>query len=149
THGASGFKGVSRHGSRWRARIQVNGKKISLGTFASPEAAAQAYDEAAKRYYGEFAKTNANMGALRSAGGGESAPGMLSPEHASQSRANTQESGRQSKRQFERRRPGGPGQERRSSLPGRWLVLHFSRLSCAAAAQPEIRWAPAQCRVRL
>ena len=94
THGASGFKGVSRHGSGWRARIQVNDKYLNLGTFASPEAAAQAYDEAAKRYYGEFAKTNADMAALRSAGGGESAPGMLSREHASQSRANTEESER-------------------------------------------------------
>ena len=43
----------------------MNGKKICPGTFGSAEAAAEAYDEAARRYHGEFAKTNADMAALR------------------------------------------------------------------------------------
>ena len=39
--------------------------------------------------------------------------------------------------------------ERRPRLPGRRLGLHFPRLSRAAADQPQIRRAAAQCRIRL
>ena len=35
--------GVSRHGARWRARIQVDGVVQRLGTYDSPEAAHEAY----------------------------------------------------------------------------------------------------------
>lgn len=57
---ASGYKGVSfdRWGNRWRAAIKVNRKTIRLGTFPDAESAARAYDEAAKRHFGEFAGTN-------------------------------------------------------------------------------------------
>jgi hypothetical protein len=55
----SGFKGVHRHRSKWQARIRVNGKTIHLGTYDTPEKAAAAYDKAARRYYGRFARTNA------------------------------------------------------------------------------------------
>ena len=57
---ASGYKGVHFHkgGRRWRAQITVNRKVISLGYFKTPEAAAQAYNEAAIAHYGEFAKLN-------------------------------------------------------------------------------------------
>ena len=42
----------------WRARIRIDNKLISLGFFATQEAAAQAYNEAAVRYFGEFAALN-------------------------------------------------------------------------------------------
>jgi len=61
--GSSGFKGVHfvRKLGKWQARIQSQGKRVSLGCFATKELAAQAYDEAAKRIFGEFAATNAEM----------------------------------------------------------------------------------------
>lgn len=62
----SGFKGVYKqsHYEGWQARIQANGKSKQIGTFSSPEAAARAYDAAALKAHGEFAKTNAMMGLL-------------------------------------------------------------------------------------
>lgn len=47
-----------RYGNRWRAYIRFNGKTISLGCYESAEKAARVYDAAAKKYYGEFARTN-------------------------------------------------------------------------------------------
>lgn len=43
---------------RWRARILVNGKRIYLGSFENEIDAAKAYDEAAKKYHGDFAGLN-------------------------------------------------------------------------------------------
>ena len=40
----SGYRGVSKNGSKWRARIQVEGKEKSLGTFDNILDAAKAYD---------------------------------------------------------------------------------------------------------
>ena len=54
----SGFKGVTRIPERWRAAIKVNGKDYSLGCFDSREAAAKAYNEAATRFFKEFARLN-------------------------------------------------------------------------------------------
>lgn len=57
----SGFKGVSRQNCksvRWFAVIGVQCRHITLGSFSSIEDAARAYDRAAIRYYGEFARTN-------------------------------------------------------------------------------------------
>lgn len=53
----SGFKGVSFHKGkkRWLASIMVDGKRINLGAFASPEDASAAYQSAAVKHFGEFA----------------------------------------------------------------------------------------------
>lgn len=57
---SSQYKGVYWFSERgkWRARIKVMGRFISLGVFDSEEDAALAYDKAAKEHFGEFARTN-------------------------------------------------------------------------------------------
>lgn len=52
----SGFRGVhsEKHSKNWRAVIKVNYKKIHLGMFPNRELAAEAYSQAAKKYFGEF-----------------------------------------------------------------------------------------------
>ena len=57
----SGFKGVSRSGRKWMATIKVNRKQVYLGTYGTPEEAADAYDQAAVQHFGEYAKTNAML----------------------------------------------------------------------------------------
>ena len=61
----SGFKGVHRTSQStcrpWVARIRVNGREIHIGYFPTPQEAADAYDEAALKYHGEFACTNAQL----------------------------------------------------------------------------------------
>lgn len=56
----SGHKGVNWRNmdKKWQARLSVNGKRISLGMFKTKEEAALAYNEAAIKYFGEFAKLN-------------------------------------------------------------------------------------------
>jgi hypothetical protein len=56
----SGFKGVSWHrkSRKWRAIIYSSGKQIHLGFFKSSREAADAYDEAARIHFGQFAKLN-------------------------------------------------------------------------------------------
>jgi hypothetical protein len=55
----SGFKGVSfaKQAKRWRAGIQVGGRRKHLGYFDTPELAHQRYVEAAKAAFGEFARS--------------------------------------------------------------------------------------------
>jgi hypothetical protein len=62
----SGFKGVSlnKRDGKWWASIRVNRRLIHLGRFPSPKDAALAYDEAALRLRGEFARTNRMLGLL-------------------------------------------------------------------------------------
>jgi hypothetical protein len=54
----SGLKGVSwrNQAQKWIAQIQVDGKRIFLGYFATKEMAYAAYCEAATKHHGSFAK---------------------------------------------------------------------------------------------
>ena len=54
----SGYKGVTPRGKRYRAWIRFNGKLHHLGSHQTAEEAARIYDEAAKKYHGEFASLN-------------------------------------------------------------------------------------------
>ncbi len=54
----TGFKGVLPHRNKFRAAIKVDGKKHHLGTFNTALEAGRAYNEAAKKYHGEFAALN-------------------------------------------------------------------------------------------
>jgi hypothetical protein len=60
SNNSSGFKGVTwdTEQSKWYASIWVNYKRINLGRFASKVDAAIAYDVAARKYHGEYARTN-------------------------------------------------------------------------------------------
>lgn len=52
------YKGIWKNKKRWGSSIMVKRKKIHIGTFDTQEQAARAYDEAAKKHFGEFAKLN-------------------------------------------------------------------------------------------
>lgn len=54
----SKHKGVWRDGNRWCSKIQKEKKVIWLGSFSSETEAALAYNEAARKYHGEFAVLN-------------------------------------------------------------------------------------------
>jgi hypothetical protein len=55
----SGFRGVTvGKCGRWRAQIAINGKQIVLGEYFDKIEAAMAYDWAALRASGTFARTN-------------------------------------------------------------------------------------------
>ncbi|MBV9602600.1 MAG: HNH endonuclease [Chloroflexi bacterium] len=55
---STGFRGVYRSGIAYRAQVTIGGQRRSLGQFPSPEAAARAYDEAARVVFGSFARLN-------------------------------------------------------------------------------------------
>lgn len=57
---SSQYKGVAWDctNNRWRAMIMLDGKNRMLGRFLSEEAAALAYDAAARQLFGEFARCN-------------------------------------------------------------------------------------------
>lgn len=56
SNNTSGYKGVSLYKptNRFRADIQLNGKQNHLGYFKTALEAAEAYNEAAKRLFGDF-----------------------------------------------------------------------------------------------
>lgn len=59
---SSGYKGVNKKKGHktnpWVARVQINGKRLHLGYFSTKEKAALAYNKAAIKYHGEFARLN-------------------------------------------------------------------------------------------
>jgi hypothetical protein len=58
--GYSKYKGITfyKREQKWGAQIYVEGRRIFLGKFKEEIEAAKAYDKAAKKYFGEFAKLN-------------------------------------------------------------------------------------------
>lgn len=54
----SGYKGVDKINGKYRSRITVNGKTITIGKFGTKEEAAKAYNEYAIKHHGEFARLN-------------------------------------------------------------------------------------------
>jgi hypothetical protein len=52
------FRGVYKHQGKYKSSISISEKTIHLGVFDLPNEAAFAYNEAAKKYYGEFATFN-------------------------------------------------------------------------------------------
>jgi hypothetical protein len=64
TSGAKGVHWVPQN-SCWRAQITVNGRKINLGRFQSLAEAQRAYDEAARRHFGDFARSCSASDSMR------------------------------------------------------------------------------------
>ncbi|MCJ7609759.1 AP2 domain-containing protein, partial [Candidatus Bathyarchaeota archaeon] len=52
------WKGIYPHGNKWKARIKLEGQNVYLGSFQTPQEAAYAYDAAARRLFGDFARLN-------------------------------------------------------------------------------------------
>jgi hypothetical protein len=63
----SGFKGVTLHVAtgKFEAYIKHDGRKHHLGLFEKAEDAARAYDDRAAAVFGEYAKTNRELGLLQ------------------------------------------------------------------------------------
>jgi hypothetical protein len=63
TRGTSKYRGVYlRKGTnRWHSQIKVNNKQIHIGYFSNEIDAAKAHDQAALKYFGEFAKLNLGL----------------------------------------------------------------------------------------
>lgn len=57
-YGTSIYKGVHKRKNRWLVQIQVDGRKIYIGSYKSELEAAKAYDNAAINYFNKFARTN-------------------------------------------------------------------------------------------
>ena len=64
-HNSLGFKGVTRHGDKFKAAVMINRKRIHLGVFETPEQAAEVYDTAAIQHFGKFALTNKDLGLMQ------------------------------------------------------------------------------------
>src|ERR1019366_7986191 len=57
---SSTYRGVShsKRSRKWRAAIEVDGRTINLGEFKTESAAAEAYNIAARKHFGEIAYQN-------------------------------------------------------------------------------------------
>jgi len=62
---SSQFKGVSKHRHRWIASIRFEGVLHHLGRYDEETDAARAYDRAARKLHGAFARTNRKLGLLK------------------------------------------------------------------------------------
>lgn len=83
--GSSGYRGVTVERAAWRAQIRVSGRRRRIGAYATPEAAARAYDDAARSAFGPFAILNFPKRGERSAASSRSvitANDLLSSEFA-------------------------------------------------------------------
>lgn len=60
TIGSSKYKGVTwdKDANKWRSKITVNWKSIYLGTYYCEREAAKAYNTAAEKFFGEYARLN-------------------------------------------------------------------------------------------
>lgn len=60
SNNTSGYKGVSysKEKNKWTTQIRFNKKLHYLGDYSSLEKAARVYNEAARKYHGEFARLN-------------------------------------------------------------------------------------------
>jgi hypothetical protein len=60
SNNTSGYVGVcwDKQRKKWRARMVINKKELCLGHYKDKKEAALAYNEAAKKYHGEFAVLN-------------------------------------------------------------------------------------------
>lgn len=52
----SGFKGVSKHGNRWRMTVKFNGARFMKGGFATAEEAFLARNQLAEKLHGAYAR---------------------------------------------------------------------------------------------
>lgn len=59
---SAAFKGVVRKATRWNAYITIDARTVNLGSFESDVDAALAYDRAAVKHFGQFAKLNFTNG---------------------------------------------------------------------------------------
>jgi HNH endonuclease/AP2 domain len=59
-NGSSIYKGVSlfKRDGTWKSQINIDGLQKHIGYFKTQEAAARAYDAAALKHFGEFARIN-------------------------------------------------------------------------------------------
>lgn len=55
SNNTTGFRGVTLHKDRYKAAIMVKGKRIHLGVFNSAIEASNAFAEAARKHFGDFA----------------------------------------------------------------------------------------------
>lgn len=58
SNNTSGYRGVYERYGKWIAQISINNEMHHIGTFNDKAEAAAAYNEVAKKHYGEFASLN-------------------------------------------------------------------------------------------